>query len=351
VNGTQVSLYVCDGLGNEKKDSVIIIDGGTTSGGRIWNMIVKPMKALSYAIKNKYDIYHFHDPELLPVGIILSIIGRNVVYDIHDEIDVQIYNKGWIPKFLRPVTASFFGILERIGIKLFSGVVVVNEKMKKKYAAFTKTDKIRVVQNYPILDKHIQGINTKELDRNGFVFVGTISKQRGIDKILQVAKNLDDGYKFNIAGSIPDKKFKEDLAPLFDSSNVNYLGFIEHKKSIELIMNSQAGLMIYQPDENYLNTYPIKLFEYLMCGIPVIASDFPYWKDFFNKYDCGILVDPNNLDEIKNAITWIDKNKQKAIEMGERGRNAVLKNYSWESQFQNLTELYDYILNDKNRAK
>lgn len=340
-----ISLYVCDGLGKEKKDNVNIIDGGNNSGGRIWSMIMKPLKALSYSVKNKFDIYHFHDPELLPVGIILSVIGRNVVYDIHDEIDVQIYNKGWIPKPLRPLISSVFRLLERFGLKLFSGVIVVNQKMKDKYSEFTQAKKIRVVQNFPILNEAVQNINTEE-EKNGYVFVGTISRQRGIDKILMAAKGLDSKYSFKIAGSIPDKNFATELEPLLNNSNVDYHGFIEHKKSIELIKGAQAGLMIYQPDENYLNTYPIKLFEYLMCGVPVIASNFPYWEDFFNKYECGILVDPNDTDAIKNAFIWIKENEQQAREMGKRGRDIVLSNYTWDSQFENLIELYEHILNN-----
>src|SRR5438093_974126 len=69
--------------------------------GRVARMFIKPILALIAALKTRADLYHFHDPELLPLGVFLKLLGKKVVYDAHEDVSAQVLNKYWIPLYMR----------------------------------------------------------------------------------------------------------------------------------------------------------------------------------------------------------------------------------------------------------
>jgi glycosyltransferase involved in cell wall biosynthesis len=80
------------------------------------------------------------------------------------------------------------------------------------------------------------------------------------------------------------------------------------------------------------------------AGLPVIASNFPLWRQIIEKYDCGILVDPLNPLEISDAMRWILDHPEEAIKMGARGREAVLREFNWDAESLKLTECYERLI-------
>jgi glycosyltransferase involved in cell wall biosynthesis len=107
---------------------------------------------------------------------------------------------------------------------------------------------------------------------------------------------------------------------------------------------SVAGLVTLHPNGNYLNAQPVKLFEYMAAGIPVIASDFPLWRRIVEDAECGLLVDPLDPRAIAAAVDWLVDNPEAAQRMGESGRKAILKRYSWDVEKRRLFQFYDAIL-------
>ena len=85
---------------------------------------------------------------------------------------------------------------------------------------------------------------------------------------------------------------------------------------------------------------PVKMFEYMAAGLPVIASNFPLWESIIKKYNCGICVNPYSTIEIKNAINEIIENPEKAKEMGENGRKIAFDKYNWKNEGKKLVKLY-----------
>jgi glycosyltransferase involved in cell wall biosynthesis len=105
-----------------------------------------------------------------------------------------------------------------------------------------------------------------------------------------------------------------------------------------------VGMVLFQPIHyNNIIGLPNKLFEYMACGKPVIASDFPEIRTIVEETDCGILVDPSNINDIEKAIIWMLKNPEEAQEMGLRGRKAIEYKYNWAEMEKLLFNMYKEI--------
>ena len=122
------------------------------------------------------------------------------------------------------------------------------------------------------------------------------------------------------------------------------LGFIERSQVQDTLNQSVAGLVVLQPTINYLDSIPVKMFEYMAAGIPVIASDFPYWRELLSGTDCAFFVDPDDPSDIAKAIRMLVENREKSLSMGVAGRKAVEEKFNWSMEADKLIGLYDQIL-------
>jgi len=126
--------------------------------------------------------------------------------------------------------------------------------------------------------------------------------------------------------------------------NVETLGYLDRNAVKSTLSRSMRGLVLFHPEPNHVNAQPNKMFEYMSAGIPVIASNFPLWKEIVEGTECGICVDPLNPKEIADAIRWIIEHPVEASRMGENGRKAVEERYNWGIEEKKLLELYNKIL-------
>jgi glycosyltransferase involved in cell wall biosynthesis len=124
---------------------------------------------------------------------------------------------------------------------------------------------------------------------------------------------------------------------------VKFDGWVTREQVADILMSVRAGLVVLKPVEHEMLTYPIKLFEYMAAGVPVISSDFPLWREIVEQAGCGLLVDPQNNQAIAEAINWMIHNPHNAQVMGENGRRAVMENFNWESEVKTLLEVYERL--------
>lgn len=124
---------------------------------------------------------------------------------------------------------------------------------------------------------------------------------------------------------------------------INYVGNLTRKQVNELYGNSRAGIVLYQPAANHYESQPIKMFEFMAAGLPVIASNFPLWKKIIEENECGICVDPTNVSEVRNACAKLLKSPDLAQEMGMKGRKAVVDSFNWAVEEKKLLDLYQSL--------
>ena len=121
-------------------------------------------------------------------------------------------------------------------------------------------------------------------------------------------------------------------------------GPVLHEKVSELLAQARVGVATLHPDPNYLGSLPTKLFEYMAAGLPVVASNFPLWKEIVEGNKCGLTVNPLDPEEIAHAIEYLINHPDEARRMGENGRQAVLEKYNWETEGKKLLALYEKLL-------
>jgi len=292
------------------------------------------------ALECDADAYHFHDPELIPMGLRLKKQGKKVVYDVHEDVPRQILSKHWIPYFSRRMISWNVERMENFAAKRFDYIVTATPFIRNRFRRINS--KTVDVNNYPILSElHVPDADWGSKEKL-VCYVGAIGKTRGIYEMVEAIEMTK--YTMLLAGKFGSSAGRESAVNIDGWSRVVELGHINRDEVKKVLSRSMAGLVVLNPIPNYIDALPVKMFEYMAAGIPVIASDFPLWKEIVEGNNCGICVGPLNVKEIASAITWIIEHPEQAKAMGENGRKAVEEKYNWEREGQKLIKLYRELL-------
>ena len=296
--------------------------------------------------KSNAEIYHFHDPELLWIGIKIRLyLKKKVIFDIHEDYESAILSKNWIPKYQRLVISKLFSVFERLAVIIIKNNIHTTELISDKFN--NKTLNKEIIYNYPFRPN--KEPNTDCKIHNLIIYVGVITKIRGFNEIIKALfiVKKSHNFKFLIIGSVPET-YEEELHRLindFDlTSNIEFTGLMKYEEIFEFIEKAIVGLLCYLPEPNHLVTFPNKIFEYISKGTPVIASDFPLYRQVVNGSNCGRLVNPTNCDDIAGAIIFALNNPDKMKDYGINGYNAIIDRYNWKIEEVKLLKYYDKLI-------
>ncbi len=313
---------------NQIKNGVKIIGCGEPKN-RIERMLFFSHKIYKTAKKLDCDIYHFHDPELLPYALKLKRQGKKVIFDSHEDVPSQILDKPWIPCAFRKLISSSYRLYETYVVKQIDVVVAATSHIAKQFKK--RARKIVIINNYPKLEDIIFHNTPFEQREAILCYAGGLSEIRGEHVMVNAMKGVD--AELILAGE--HKKIKQE--------NVTYIGSVGREAINELYGKAVAGLVLLLPTASYVYSLPIKMFEYMASGIPFVASDFPLWNKIVHKYHCGICVPVDNQEEIKRAINYLLTHRKEAEKMGRNGRKAVENDCNWNHEKDNLIKLYQKL--------
>ncbi|MCH2235075.1 MAG: glycosyltransferase family 4 protein [Crocinitomicaceae bacterium] len=320
-------------------NGVQIISFKTERRGRIKRMWKTVNEVYEKALELDADVYHLHDPELLRIGTKLKKKGKHVIYDAHEDLPRQILAKQYIPKIIRKTLSVFAEKTENRKAKKLSAIVAATPFIRER---FKKVNPNTIdVNNYPILEELIQEIDYLDKTENNICYVGGITEIRGILELIESTNEAQ--CKLILAGIFSPKELEEKAKSTPGWKNVDFLGMVDRKEISNIYKNSKAGIVTLYPTINYLDSLPIKMFEYMVAGLPVVASNFPYWIDIVEKNEAGICVDPKNPNEIAKAVKHIFNDPYKAKVMGEKGKKLVLEKYNWKNEESKLLQLYESL--------
>ncbi|OQX60232.1 MAG: glycosyl transferase [Helicobacteraceae bacterium 4484_230] len=335
----ELSLIVADGLGDETKNGVRIIDAGKPAG-RMERMFKTVNAVYKKAVALDADIYHLHDPELLRIGLKLKRAGKKVIFDAHEDLPVQIRNKTYLRPCVRKAAALFFQHYEAYACSRFDAVVAATPFIRDKFLAINM--QTEDINNYPILDELGNTVAYRERD-DTVCYVGYITEVRGIKELVRAMESVE-GCRLTLAGKFQEPEVEKEVRGYRGWEKVDFPGFLDRNGIRDLLSRSRAGLVTLHPTPNYLDALPVKMFEYMAAGVPVIASDFPLWRSIIDDAGCGICVDPESPESVAKAINRLLADPEKAEKMGDSGRKAAREKYNWGMEEQKLLDLYSLLL-------
>jgi len=313
--------------------------------GRWPRMTLTTLRVLRESLRQKADLYHLHDPELIPVGLFLRARGKKVIYDVHEHLPKDILSKEYLPQWSRRFLAGLLGYLETAASRRFTAVVAVSPSIAERFRL--TNHRIVLVQNFPELAE-IASCALPHWEKRGMevAFAGGLLEDRGILEMVRAMGLLPKQSKgvLNIASAENPLEFMPNLAQEAGWSRVRYVGCLDRREISGLLGRVRAGLVVYLPAPHNVEAMPHKLFEYMAAGIPVIASDFPYWREMLGSTGAVYFVNPLDPQAIAGAIDYLLSHPQEAEQMGRRGQAAVRAMFNWESQAEELLKLYATVM-------
>lgn len=312
--------------------------------GRLGRMTTTVAAVLRAALAERADVYHFHDPELIPAGLLLKLLGRRVIYDVHDDLPDQVLTKAWIRPGLRPAVARATAAVEHLASRLFDGVIVANPGHATRFPAA----RTAAVRNLPRLEEFQGGGLGRpygERPRQA-VYVGDLTRVRGAVEMVEAMAHLPEGsdVRLEIGGRFNEPGLEERCRSSPGWRRVTFLGWQSRDGVAAAMARARLGLVLLHPVPHYSANYPVKLFEYMASGLPVVASDLPLCREVVEGARCGLLVDPEDPAAIAAAILWLLDHPAEAEAMGRRGCRTVHERYSWNSEGEALLGCYARLM-------
>lgn len=314
-----------------EKMGVHLIGIGEQQSGRAGRMTKSAKEVYKASVEIDADVYHFHDPELLPYGLKLKQSGKKVIFDSHEDVPAQIMDKSWIPKCMRGFVSGAYRMYETHVVKRLDAVVTATPHIAESFRGRCK--KVVVVNNYPRLDDIIFQEKPFEEREPLLAYAGGLGDNRGEYIMAEAIRGTK--AQLVIAG---DHEAVE-IGP------IKYLGKLDRNGVNALYGEAIAGLCLLKPIKNYYYSRPIKIYEYMAAGLPYICSDFPSWREVAEESGAGICVDPTDIGTIRKEIERLIEDRGRAQEMGRRGREYVKQKCNWSNEEKSLLSLYNSLEN------
>jgi glycosyltransferase involved in cell wall biosynthesis len=340
--GFDVYQIVADGKGDEIKEGIKILDVGNRKS-KLKRVILSTKDLYKKAKSLKADIYHFHDPELIWVGLMLKNAKTEVIYDIHEDYYKQIFLKHGFTYPIKWIIAKTYRLMEVSIFHYYSALIVPQPIMLKKYNSCNKN--VRSICNF--VNTPVSSTVSLNLEKRYIYHGGGLSEERGLVNMIKAMEFVRSDINLVIAGPISETLLTQ-VKNLKGWSKVKYLGLLTYKESILYYKNSEIGLILYNNVGQYYLSYSIKLFEYMSYGKPVIMPDFGEWINFNVENDCGLNVDVKDPVAVAKNIDILMENEVLKYQLGSNAKESIIKKYNWPSEANKLIRLYHYLCKCEN---
>ncbi len=274
-------------------------------------------------IKSEVDFLYFRSSYFVPLAILAFILRVPFFYEVHR----------------RPISWSE-RCRDYIMSPLAAGIIVISSYMGKHYLPYKK--KILVAHDAVSLNRFVSVVNKKEArenldldaNQNICVYAGTVSKLKGIEFVIASARALPN-VLFILVGNVSREFIKESLPP-----NVKLFGWVEQKK-LPLILRSADALLLPHPKSEYSQS-PMKLFEYMASGVPIVASRLPSISEILNDEN-AVLVEPEDGKALARGIERVIGDTHLSQTIAKKALCDV-QNYTWEKRGITITEFIREVI-------
>lgn len=355
-NDGRIFLRYCKSLA-KKYDVFLVAPNTETRIVEGVNVVGVPMPDINHRIKRwlqlktilkplyeiDADVYHFHDPELMKLGLKLKKRGKKIIFDSHEDVLNQIKTKDYIPKPFRKLAEKLYGIHERRCLSKYTAVVSVTGYIVDRLK--TINPNTYQITNYPVYEE--RHFENRPWDRT-ICFAGLLCDDWMLKEIISVLPRVN--AKMIIAGFYSGEDYLNELRALPGWANVEFLGTLPHEKVVDFYNKSSIGIAIESydnPNANYRtgSLGCTKIPDYMASGLPILVSNSEVWGGMVRKYNCGIAIEnPKDSNEIAKVISRLLDNKDMAKQMGVNSLAAFNDEFNWNSQEKIMFNMYDDIL-------
>lgn len=334
-SGFDVSMVIPNTV-SRLQNGVKVVSVNSRTAFRIVRAIKTVNRVYRAALALDADIYHLHDPELLRIALKLKRKGKKVIYDAHEDLPRQVLAKSYIPQFFRNTLSRFLERYENKRVAKLDGVVAATPFIRDR---FLKINPLTIdVNNFPIRDELFQIQPDFQKDGQYICYVGSISEIRGVYELVKALPAIHS--RLILAGEFDNDDFRKKLESTEGWHLVDYVGYVDRCQVADIYRKSFAGIVTLHPTINYLDSLPVKMFEYMAAGVPVIASDFPFWKQIISASECGICVDPMDYRKIAEVVLSLKNDQALSRQMSVNGKKAVDEKYNWSIEENKLIAFY-----------
>jgi glycosyltransferase involved in cell wall biosynthesis len=343
--GYRVALAVPGAAEGSVEDGVALHDIPFAGGGpAAWRWQARLAAARDVASRLDGHIYHLHDPELIPVGLALQRRGARIVYDAHEDAPMEAWSLNRNRPFRRLVLPALWWSLLGVAKRRYDLFVAATPEIARRFPQ----QRTVLVRNYPRLDMFAvpdAGAGGTVPSRT-LVFPGLVSETRGAMEMLaalsEVTRHGD--IRLKLYGEISPAELEARMRAHAAWARVDYVGFRPWREVLDAYARSLAGLLLYAPTPEQRHAMPVKLFEFLLSGIPVIATDMPWWRQLVDGNPAVIFVGIGKPAEVARAIEQLADDPAAARGLGVAGAAHARARFDWAKEGAQLVAAYDRLV-------
>lgn len=349
--GYKVSYLLCDGKPNECRYGIEMLSVGENQPKQLKRVLFNSGVIKRYIKKENYkaDVFQISEPELLPLGLYLKRRGFTVVFNMR-EYYPEYFALKFKNRFLKRLVHDGLEVYFKHIAKKYDAVFNCMPEMSDYIRKVMPCQQFEDLPNYPVVNKDFS-LSFEEYSKRDKIisYFGSIYSISCQEEFLYAIEDIPH-VKYLLAGVIQDS-YKSKLMAMPAWKKVIFKEGFTRQELPGIINCSIMGNVMkdFNKTETPEGSYSIiKIFESMEAAIPVILAKVPLYEDLVREYNCGICVDPHNVEEVKNAILFLLNNKREAYEMGQNGRRAVIERFSWDSQVNNYLKVINYLADTNN---
>lgn len=306
------------------------------------------LRAYREVFRTRSDAVHFHDPELALILLPYALLGnKRMVLDVHEHPLGGYGRRPWIPKILQRWIAAFIQRFYWSSPYIYDGVVLAEEGYK---SAFPEKQNVHLIRNWaPIPEPDVPFVDRYE----GFdpyrelrlIYMGCLMEYRGaltMPEMMRILRKRYPGVTLDLVG----KAMPPSLVPLIQQASselggaIKLHGYMDWNQMEPIISRAHIGLIPLKPDPNHTVSLVTKFFDYMMFGLPCVASDFPLWVRFLQENPVGVNADATDPDRFAEAIVSLVESPDRLRELSRNGYRLVREKFRWAFEGERLLEMY-----------
>lgn len=347
LSGYKVSVIALGKTGNTPRER--------KKGFILWKVRTKfhesgPLKYIIFNFKLFFvllfipvNLIHCHDLWPLPAAGLAALFKNTaLVFDAHEYYGgLKIFEK-------RPLRKQLWMIMEWVTIPLVDVLLTVSQPLgelyKKRYPQLKRVEIIRNLPKYEIPNIQPDLKLRRNEEEKVVIFHGHFKPGRGLENLIVAVSKLENTRLVLVGGGELHKKLNELVNVLNLNSIVEFKDYINRDLLISHSAQADIGAVLFEPTSmNYSFALPNKFFEYIMAGIPILASNIITLKYYIDKYEVGRTVDPSKPDLIAEKINEMLQNREQLNIWKENCFNAATE-LNWEKESGKLAEIYEDII-------